>query len=309
MKLIYLGLILLIIIYMTTIYTNINFFTTNLGKFAAIVLILFATYINIRAGFIILVGFLLLYKYQFQVPYIQAFVINLDKNVDRFRQLAKQIDVCDLFVPPSSITIQRFPAINGNAMDLSEVISGKIIAEINTIEKTKHRTHHHQLTRGGVGCFTSHLILYKTLVEDKRNNMYLIMEDDVILPANFKAHVDYSLKNAPNDWDILLFTWIRLGSQKTAEPAIDRVKFFWGMQCYMINSRGAGAIIDEVANGIPIDGQIDSYLSRMILQRKLVVYTYNKKVVSENSRETDIQIPLLIDNTVDPFDYGGYVMR
>ena len=229
--------------------------------------------------------------------------------MDRFRKMAKQLDVCELFVSPSPVTVERFPAINGNSMDLSGVIGDDTIVEINDIEKTKQRTHHHQLTRGGVGCFMSHLTLYRRLLEDNRNNMYLIMEDDVIIPANLKEHVEYSLKNVPNDWDILLFTWIRLGAQKTSEPAIDRAKFFWGMQCYMINTRGARAISDEVANGMSIDGQIDSYLSRMIIQKKLVVYTYNKKVVSENSRETDIQLPLLINKTADPFDYGGYVMR
>jgi hypothetical protein len=47
----------------------------------------------------------------------------------------------------------------------------------------------------------------------------------------------------------------------------------------------------------------------MIKQGKLVVYTYNKRIVTDNSQETDIQIPLVMDVKTDPYDYGGYIMR
>jgi GR25 family glycosyltransferase involved in LPS biosynthesis len=317
---------ILLIGFVGIFYTH--FFYTNLGKILAITLILIATYINTSAGFLTLVAFLVLYKfeYYFQKPQIKAFVINLDKNTERYRRMAAQMDVCDLFSKKpetngtkllektdseTRVIYERFPAINGKKLELSEVttMTPKTIAEIEKIERTKKRTHHHQLTSGAVGCFMSHLTIYQNLVEDLENNMYMIFEDDAVIPPIMKAHVDYSLRVVPNDWDIILYSWIRLGATKTTERAIDRAKFFWGMQCYMINKQGAAAITAEVANGSPIDGQIDSYLSRMIKQGKLVVYTYNKRIVTDNSQETDIQIPLVMDVKTDPYDYGGYIMR
>jgi GR25 family glycosyltransferase involved in LPS biosynthesis len=317
---------ILLIGFIGIFYTH--FFYTNLGKIFAITLILIATYINTSAGFLTLVAFLVLYKfeYYFKKPQIKAFVINLDKNTERYRRMAEQMNVCDLFSKkletndPNSlekdtsknrVIYERFPAINGKKLELSEVkgMTPETIAEIEKIERTKKRTHHHQLTRGGLGCFISHLTIYQNLVEDPENNMYMIFEDDAFIPRNMKAHVDYSLRVVPNDWDIILYSWIRLGTTKTAEPTIDRAKFFWGTQCYMINKQGAAAITAEVANGSPIDGQIDSYLSRMIKQGKLVVYAYNKRIVANNSQETDIQVPLVVDVKTDPYDYGGYIMR
>jgi GR25 family glycosyltransferase involved in LPS biosynthesis len=89
---------------------------------------------------------------------------------------------------------------------------------------------------------------------------------------------------------------------------MNSVDYFWGMQCYLIRQQGAEAIIREVEE-TPMDGHIDSYLSRMIKQGKLKVYVYNKKVVNENSNQTDIQINMKYSEEIDPFDYKGYIMR
>jgi hypothetical protein len=80
------------------------------------------------------------------------------------------------------------------------------------------------------------------------------------------------------------------------------------MQCYLINQRGAETISRELKE-VKMDGQIDSYLSRMIKQGKLNIYVYNKKVVDQDSNQTDIQIDMKYDKNIDPYDYKGYIMR
>jgi len=302
--------ILLLIIYLIVFgifYNNLLFFESNLGKGIICMIMLILFFIDIKLGLAIFLTVLTIYKYQYQyeTTNIHGYIINLDKNKNRYISAIAQCESSDL---NGAIHIDRFSAIKGKTLILHDYLNEDIIDEIKEVEEKKNRTHHHQLTRGGLGCFLSHLQLYRNLLDDDSYNTYLIMEDDIEITKNIKTHIDYSLKKCPNNWDIILYTWIRLGSQPTINSSINKVEYFWGMQCYIINNRGAKKIVDEIEK-TPIDGQIDSYLSRMIKQEKLNVYAYDKKIVNENSNQTDIQIDLQYKSDIDPFDYNGYIMR
>jgi len=300
--------IILLVLYFIVVaifYNNTRFFDSNLGKGIIIALILVLFSVDIKLGLFTFLTIMTIYKYEYKTLNIHSYIINLDKNKNRFEGAKTQYESSDL---NGAISMDRFSAVNGKTLILEDYLQDDIIAEIEDVEEKKARTHHHQLTKGGVGCFLSHLTLYRQLNEDKSSNAYLIFEDDIMLVPNIKTHIDYSLKHIPNDWDIILYSWIRLGSQPMLNSSIEKVDYFWGMQCYLINRRGAEAIAKEVEE-TPIDGQIDSFLSRMIKQGKLRVYVYNKKVVNENSNQTDIQTDLKITTDIDPYDYKGYIMR
>ena len=85
----------------------------------------------------------------------------------------------------------------------------------------------------------------------------------------------------------------------------NRLKSFWGMNCYIINKEGARKFIDEVRK-TQIDGQVDCYLSRMIQQKKINIYSTKTHLVSSNSNDTNIQTLLKPIKNVDPYDYKGY---
>ena len=44
--------------------------------------------------------------------------------------------------------------------------------------------------KGVIGCALSHLFLWKKLINDEKNNFYVILEDDINLCKNFKFHLD-----------------------------------------------------------------------------------------------------------------------
>ena len=300
--------IILIALYLIAIggfYNNTRFFDDNLGKATFFIVIIVFFFIDIKLGFFTLLTILVIYKYEYQSLNIHSYIINLDKNENRFKGTNAQYESSDL---NGAIPLNRFSAINGKQLILSDYLGDDIIREIEEVEENQARTYHHQLTKGGVGCFLSHLALYRQLLEDKSYNAYLIMEDDIKIIPDIKTHIDYSLKHIPNNWDIILYSWLRVGSQPTISNTIDKVDYFWGMQCYLINRRGAEKIIREVENQ-PIDGQIDSYLSRMSKQGKLNIYMYNKKIANENSNQTNIQIDMKYSKDIDPYDYKGYLMR
>jgi len=255
-------------------------------------------------GIIILLATIVTYKYF--TNEMKGFIINLDKNPERLKQTLHQCAKSGL---SANITIDRFPAINGKTVNLEDWVAPDAINEIYNVEKIKYRTHHYQLTRGGVGCFLSHYNLAQNLIEDPLYDEYLILEDDITIEPHIYNYITQSIKNAPEDWDILLYSWLRLrpSTNPIEDPFFKKVESFWGLQCYVINTKGANNIVDEVET-TKIDGQIDSYLSRMSQQKKLNIYAFKTKLAFSDSATTDIQIPLNIHKNIDPFDYRGYAM-
>lgn len=77
------------------------------------------------------------------------------------------------------------------------------------------------------------------------------------------------------------------------------------MNCYILNKNGAKKFVDEV-DKTKIDGQVDCYLSRMIQQQKMNIYSTKTHFVSSNSIDTNIQTLLKPQQNIDPYDYKGY---
>lgn len=232
---------------------------------------------------------------------ISLFVINLDKDKDRYAKLLKHYMKSDF---SKHQKLHRYPAVVGKQEDPKKWLSSDAYNELMLIEKNGYRTHHHSITRGGLGCFLSHYYLAKKLVQDKSVDSYLILEDDTTLfPTTYKK-ITKAMEQIPDDWDMVLFYTIRAVGKRENEQ-FNRLKSFWGLNCYMLNKRGAEKLVKEVEE-TKIDGQIDSYLSRMIQQSKMHVYSSQKHLVMPNSSETNIQARLKPHPQMDPFDFKGY---
>lgn len=230
------------------------------------------------------------------------FMINMDKDKDRQANFFSACSKSDF----SDKKINRFSAIVGKNENPSKWLTSDSITKLQQIEKTGYRTHHHDITRGGLGCFLSHYNLAKQLLSDNKVDAYLIFEDDTtVLPFTYNK-IKKSLKHLPNDWDYALFYTIRAVGKKE-NNFFNRVKSFWGMNCYIINKTGAKKLVDEVEQN-KIDGQIDCYLSKMIQQNKIKIYASKDNFVSCNSKDTNIQTLLKQVKGVDPYNYHGYQM-
>jgi GR25 family glycosyltransferase involved in LPS biosynthesis len=234
---------------------------------------------------------------------VKTYVINLDKDTKRYTKLLNYYQKSDL----SDIPLERYSAVVGLSVDPSEWLSSDALTEMNQVMTNGYRTHHHQLTMGGLGCFLSHYNLAKQLLSDNKSvDAYLILEDDTAVPENISAYIEDYLADAPDDWDYILFYTIR-ATGGSATKTMNRLKSFWGLNGYLINKRGAQKLIDEIDVN-KIDGQIDSYLSRMIQQNKLSVYATKKHLVKSNAIDTNIQVILKPIQGVNPFNFKGYII-
>lgn len=109
----------------------------------------------------------------------RTYVISLPNDKQRLLPLSNSL-------LESGITYIKYYAVDGNTLNLSEyphAIGAK-------------------MRRGSLGCFLSHLNLWK-IVESGDDEIVLILEDDANICRNFVDVLSNYIRNIPDDWDIV----------------------------------------------------------------------------------------------------------
>ena len=267
--------------------------------------------IKVAVIFIIIIIIFIIYVFrikegygnlQINTPRITAYIINMDKNKERLNRVIQNYNNSDM----TELKMQRYSAIVGKDVYVNNWLTPFTIVELEQVERNKYRLYHYQLTLGGVGCFLSHYNLMKQLIDDPNNDYYFIMEDDIVFAPNTYHTVKQSITNAPPDWDILLYGYIRTVENKNyTNTQFFKLNAFWGMQGYLISKSGAKKFVDEVDTN-KIDGQIDAYLSRMIQQGKINIYAYKNRPIRTFDSISDIQNQIILQPNINPFLFNGY---
>jgi GR25 family glycosyltransferase involved in LPS biosynthesis len=223
-------------------------------------------------------------------------VINLPHNEDRLIQFKKQYKESDL----NSLPLQVFVAVDGKKIEIKEYVTKDSYDQIMRTETEGYRLKHKDLTRGAVGCYLSHISIYKQLLQDPEYDFYIIFEDDAVFNNDVLKYINYIMSKTPKDWDIILFGRIRCKCEKVS-AIYERARYFWGLFGYAINKEGARKVVDHYEK-TGIDMQIDSAMSKMSQQDQLVVYGVSRDVISQDSRYvSNIQKPLKKNKDIDPF--------
>lgn len=237
----------------------------------------------------------------FTLDNLNIYVINMSKVKDRFDHFMKQYRVSDL----SSQRFFRLEAINGRELPrLDNYISQKAKDEILMGEQSGHRTKHYQLTRGAVGCYLSHMMIYKHMLQSNRYNA-LIFEDDVIFGPDIFYETQQLLRGVPADWDIVLLGChcIKCDKDKGSDAAVPYTKIyrFFFLHGVVINQKGANAILNYI-DDIKIEQQIDSVLSDMAEKHLINIYCARQSIAKQSHEfKTQIQIPLKKMKGIDPY--------
>jgi GR25 family glycosyltransferase involved in LPS biosynthesis len=113
---------------------------------------------------------------------MNIFVINLERSADRLASMSAQFDALKM-------SWERFPGKDGRELPPEELSQYS--------EKEALQLIGEPMTRGQIGALLSHINVCKRIVEDKLPYA-LVLEDDVILPANLN--------------DILQEPWITSGT-------------------------------------------------------------------------------------------------
>lgn len=124
-----------------------------------------------------------------------TFVINLDKDIERLRFMDEQLTRL-------GITYTRQPAIYGktHTTTVDEYDEAKAVAATG-----------HALLPGELGCALSHRVVYERIVAEGVP-FALVLEDDVVLPSDFKQVLERMIAEQPKtNFEYLLFDYVPVG--------------------------------------------------------------------------------------------------
>jgi len=207
-----------------------------------------------------------------------CYVITLKKNEDRFKRFTQFYNMSDL----NAQDFIKVDAVYGKEIDGSPDGYKKYISN-NIMIKTEY-------TPGMVGCFLSHLEVFKKITEGKKEYGF-IFEDDAKMNENvYNKNVANVLQIVPNDWDIIMIGYLPLETKHHIFEKKDnyyKLLQFWGTHGYMVNKQSAQKMIDLMKP--PFRYQIDGEMSRLAREDKLKIYAIEESAVTQFGNTTDIQ--------------------
>lgn len=140
-----------------------------------------------------------------------------------------------------------------------------------------------KLNQNMMGCFLSHLSIWKKAIKNKEKYA-CIMEDDVSLPDGFQKKFEEIIKDMPKDGDIYFLGWY---SDKTpSENKWTELEHSWGTHCYIINVKNLKKKINLFEN---LYDQIDMQIMDLKRKQKIKIYHLSKKITHQIGITSTIQ--------------------
>lgn len=137
---------------------------------------------------------------------VLGYYINLKKSTRRNKYMINQIQ-------NQKINLLRF-----EGYDLNENTDAKlnILTSNKIIQDKKYIINENKI--GSVACLIAHTNLWEYLLINNNNNkFFLILEDDCKLCDNFTEEINFAIKKAPEDWDMLWLGYNNIKGNKVSE--------------------------------------------------------------------------------------------
>ena len=217
---------------------------------------------------VILFGFLRInYKDEnFEDSYIfDMYVITLGKQerIENIKNQEKKINN----------KIEIFDAVNGLKLDINYLQNNNILVNQNTLSEN----YNHKM--GEIGCYLSHLNIYKKIKKNNKKRYTIIFEDDFLINSDnlideVKKAID--VLNSKNiDFDFLFLGNLNDNHGENISDNlyyIDNNNNLYGTHGYIINNKNIDKIIDNLNKIIkPIDNSIQD-LSYDKVFNTIVIY-------------------------------------
>ena len=223
----------------------------------------------------------------------KAVLINLDSDTERFEYFMKQTS--DFEKP------ERIQAVDGHRVEPGDYLTQGALKELRETETRGYRTKHHQLTRGAIGCYLSHLSVLRQI---KPGEIFLVFEDDIDIRSGVRGEIEKILRDAPKNWDLILLGY---NSYLGSDDELSKVRSFWGTCGYLITYIGAQKFLNE--SGDRFDCQIDTFMGWMAASGLLDVYALKSPIVKPSCKfASNIQNDVRV-SFPDSFKYRDKILQ
>jgi GR25 family glycosyltransferase involved in LPS biosynthesis len=227
---------------------------------------------------------------------IKSYIINLEKYKNKYNLCLNKLNKINIYP-------ERFNAIYIDDEN-SDYIKSITYPSVQYTIKNGRYAHNNIGSKGAIGCYLSHITLWKMLLESNED-IFLIFEDDIDINKNiinFNNNLNKDLNNInKEDWDIIFlgyydFNNIFNSSYDKNNKCYKKINYnIYGTHSYIINKNGAQKLLK---NAFPIIDQIDSYISYMSITRNVNAYKLNNKYFFQNSI---INSTIQTDYSIKPF--------
>jgi GR25 family glycosyltransferase involved in LPS biosynthesis len=252
---------------------------------------------------IIILYYLNFYQENFENPVnsydlknIQYYVITMGQQ-NRIENIKKQTDILNHIIPNKRINIKKVDAINGDDLDLEQMIKDGIIAKgVVTDQSYNELNLNLNRRKYEVGCYLSHLKVYNTVSDDVKNNIIdsngysVYFEDDFEIQENYSKElqkaINYLIQNNM-DFDIL-FLGFRCNDNKHIgsniyKPVCEKKYNCALAHAVLINNKNINKIINKISN--IIENPIDTTIAKLSEKNELIIYRIMPDIVSQYSHQ------------------------
>lgn len=185
-------------------------------------------------------------------------VINLARRTDRWRAVSNRLAAVGL------TRLIRAPAVEGAS--LSEAVLGRI-ARTPSVHIERAPDSHNSLTLPAIGCFLSHLAIWRC-ASASRCRRLLVLEDDVVPAKGFEAgRLRSMLESLPAEAGLVLLgrTIMNGMAERAGGDGLARIYYFNGTFAYLVTPAACATLYAAM---LPIRRHIDHQLSEMLIARR-----------------------------------------
>jgi glycosyl transferase family 25 len=216
---------------------------------------------------------------------VNFYCINLKHKINRWEQFSSQPAYSDI---KGKYPFERVDAVQGTAI---EVMDDSRISERTrrNIIESQRRDHEDINTLGAVGCYLSHIGIWKRMVTNNIHNA-VIFEDDTRLPSDFLEKFESALeefKTLSVKADLWTFSYpwsfyYKVKSRPLPQDVPDNYRGDWlynttpgGLNGYFITQEGAKKLLQHA---LPIEMHVDIYIC-MSADLERITCVANKNVI------------------------------
>ena len=250
---------------------------------------------------------------------IHFYVINLKQRTDRWKTFSEQRAIKKIM---KTYPFERFDAIAGSTIDIPNDNRISMRTRRN-IKESSRRDHEDLNTAGGIGCYLSHVEVWKKIAMNQEE-YGIVFEDDTKLPDDFLTVLKSSMKDLnllPEMPDVWTFSYgwdffYKTKGKELPQNITENHRGPWiyntcpgGLNGYLLTREGAKKLLE---NAFPIDMHVDLYICMNVDLKKILCVAHKDLILNllVESEKSDIQLPMgcTICNVPNNLDQKGMVV-